>query len=61
MEGIREQHEWALGDINYLARDLQNSTKEMKRITIRKRDIYSDNNGIILDLMEAKLNLNTRE
>ena len=53
MEGIREQHEWALGDINYLARDLQNRTKEMKRITIRKRDIYSDNNGIILDLMEA--------
>ena len=49
------------GDIKYLTRDLRDNTKEIDRIKVREKDISSDLEGTILDLLEAQKKLNNRE
>ena len=58
---MRERYERVLGDIKYLTRDLRDNTKEIDRIKVREKDISSDLEGTILDLLEAQKKLNNRE
>ena len=60
MEGMRQQYDRDLGDINYLERYLRERTKDMEMTNIRDRETLSDMEGGRLYPLEGKSKLDTR-
>ena len=54
MRNMREQYERYLLGVKDLARDRRVRTKDIDRINIRKREISSNLEGGILDLLRAQ-------
>ena len=61
MEGTRECYDRSLGYAMYLTRELKDITEDMETIKIGYREISSKTEGVILDLLEVRPNLDARE
>ena len=60
MRGIRECYERSLGGVEYLMRGLRDRTGDMERINITEREISSELEGTILELLEEKYYMEVR-